>query len=97
MMKKEYQAPKMEIVDLKHQACLLSASDCDDGDYCDELGFDASKAAAVAKCPSAAFQFPTVPSRRAARRAANPASCVSANCASSDLRAASRWPSATSA
>ena len=45
MMKKEYQAPKMEIVDLKHQACLLSASDCDDGDYCDVLGFDASKAA----------------------------------------------------
>ena len=47
MMKKEYQAPKMEIVDLKHQACLLSASDEEecDGDYCDELGFDASKAA----------------------------------------------------
>jgi hypothetical protein len=43
MMKKEYQAPKMEIVDYKLQACLLSGSGeetCDDGDYCDELGFD---------------------------------------------------------
>ncbi len=47
MMKKEYQAPKMEIVELKHQASLLNASDaetCDDGDYCDELGFDAGRA-----------------------------------------------------
>ncbi|WP_173555210.1 hypothetical protein [uncultured Fibrobacter sp.] len=44
MMKKEYQAPKMEIVDYKLQACLLSGSGeetCDDGDYCDELGFNA--------------------------------------------------------
>ena len=42
MMKKEYKAPKMEIVDYKHQACLLSGSDEEacDADYCDELGFD---------------------------------------------------------
>ena len=44
-MKKEYQAPKMEIVDLKHQACLLSGSDEDtcDAEYCDELGFNVDK------------------------------------------------------
>lgn len=43
-MKKEYQAPKMEIVDLKHQACLLSGSDEEcDGEYCDELGFNVDK------------------------------------------------------
>ena len=41
MMKKEYQAPKMEIVDFKHQGCLLSGSgdECD-AEYCDEIGFD---------------------------------------------------------
>lgn len=42
MMKKEYSAPKMEIVDYKLQACLLSGSgeeECD-SEYCDELGFD---------------------------------------------------------
>lgn len=36
----------MEIVELKHQASLLDASDaetCDDGDYCDELGFNVDK------------------------------------------------------
>ena len=43
MKKKEYVAPEMEVMDLKHQAPLLSGSGeetCDDGDYCDELGFD---------------------------------------------------------
>ena len=33
----------MELIDLKHQACLLSGSGeevCEDGDYCDELGFN---------------------------------------------------------
>ena len=44
MMKKEYQAPKMEIVELKHQASLLDASDACDAEYCDELGFDAGRA-----------------------------------------------------
>jgi len=40
-MKKEYKAPEMEVLDLKHQAPLLSGSnECTDGDYCDELGFD---------------------------------------------------------
>lgn len=42
-MKKEYSAPKMEIVDYKLQACLLSGSgeveECD-SEYCDEVGFD---------------------------------------------------------
>ncbi|SMP57798.1 hypothetical protein [Fibrobacter sp. UWB10] len=44
MEKKEYTAPKMEIVDFDHQVALLSGSGeepsdtCDDGDYCDELG-----------------------------------------------------------
>ena len=41
MEKKEYKAPKMEIVDFDYQTTLLSASgeeteDC--GSYCDELG-----------------------------------------------------------
>lgn len=41
MEKKEYIAPKMEIVDFETQACLLAGSgeeteDC--GSYCDELG-----------------------------------------------------------
>ena len=44
MEKKEYTAPKMEIVDFDHQMALLSGSgepenvedDCDG--YCDELG-----------------------------------------------------------
>lgn len=43
MKKKEYLAPKMELIYLKHQACLLSGSgeeECDGGDYCDELGFN---------------------------------------------------------
>lgn len=41
MNKKEYKAPEMEVLDLKHQAPLLSGSnECTDGDYCDELGFD---------------------------------------------------------
>lgn len=46
MMKKEYKAPKMEIVNLKHQSCLLNASDEEacDAEYCDELGFDAGRA-----------------------------------------------------
>lgn len=46
MMKKEYKAPKMEIVDYKHQACLLSGSDEEacDAEYCDELGFNADSA-----------------------------------------------------
>ncbi len=44
MMKKEYKAPKMEIVELKHQASLLDASDACDAEYCDELGFDAGRA-----------------------------------------------------
>lgn len=38
-MKKEYKAPEMEVLDLKHQAPLLNGSDCTDGDYCDELGY----------------------------------------------------------
>lgn len=39
-MKKEYKAPEMEVLDLKHQAPLLSgSSECTDGDYCDELGY----------------------------------------------------------
>ena len=40
MNKKEYKAPEMEVLDLKHQAPLLNGSDCTDGDYCEELGFD---------------------------------------------------------
>ena len=40
MNKKEYKAPEMEVLDLKHQAPLLNGSDCTDGDYCDELGLD---------------------------------------------------------
>jgi hypothetical protein len=43
MKKKEYVAPEMEVMDLKHQAPLLSGSGeevCEDGDYCDELGLD---------------------------------------------------------
>lgn len=45
MTNKIYQTPKMEIIDYKLQASLLSGSDrsiepCDDGDYCDELGFN---------------------------------------------------------
>jgi hypothetical protein len=37
--KKEYKAPEMEIVDFDYQTTLLSGSDqCDDSDYCDELG-----------------------------------------------------------
>ncbi|WP_295858433.1 hypothetical protein [uncultured Fibrobacter sp.] len=43
MKKKEYFAPKMGLIDLKHQACLLSGSGeevCEDGDYCDELGLN---------------------------------------------------------
>ena len=41
MEKKEYEAPKMEIVDFEAQACLHAGSGeepegCDD--YCDELG-----------------------------------------------------------
>ena len=41
MEKKEYTAPKMEIVDFEYQTILLDASGeevCEDGDYCDELG-----------------------------------------------------------
>jgi hypothetical protein len=41
-MKKEYKTPEMEVLDLKHQASLLSGSDCTDGDYCDELGYSPS-------------------------------------------------------
>ena len=42
MEKKEYKAPKMEIVDFEYQTILLDASgepveECD-SDYCDELG-----------------------------------------------------------
>lgn len=44
MMKKEYQAPKMKVVELKHQASLLDASDAPcDAEYCDELGFNIDK------------------------------------------------------
>lgn len=43
MMKKEYQAPKMKVVELKHQASLLDASDACDAEYCDELGFNIDK------------------------------------------------------
>ena len=42
MKKKEYVAPEMEVMDLKHQAPLLSGSgeeECD-ADYCDELGLN---------------------------------------------------------
>ncbi len=40
MEKKEYKAPEMEIVDFEAQACLLAGSseECQDGEYCDELG-----------------------------------------------------------
>jgi hypothetical protein len=40
MEKKEYTAPKMEIVDFDYQTTLLSGSGSEecDGDYCDELG-----------------------------------------------------------
>ena len=43
MEKKEYEAPKMEIVDFEHQATLLSASGTEDieecdAEYCDEVG-----------------------------------------------------------
>ena len=45
-MKKEYIAPEMEVLDLKHQASLLSGSnECTDGDYCDELGYGPGAAA----------------------------------------------------
>ena len=43
MEKKEYTAPKMEIVDFAHQMALLSGSgepvedECD-AEYCDEVG-----------------------------------------------------------
>ena len=43
-MKKEYQAPKMELVDFDLKNTILCGSsepECDDGDYCDELGFNA--------------------------------------------------------
>lgn len=41
-MKKEYKAPKMEVVDYNLQNTILcgSSDTCDDGDYCDEVGFD---------------------------------------------------------
>lgn len=42
MEKKKYLAPKMELIYLKHQACLLSGSgeeECD-AEYCDELGLN---------------------------------------------------------
>ena len=43
MEKKEYTAPKMEIVDFEAQATLLSASSDEpdatcDAEYCDEVG-----------------------------------------------------------
>ena len=46
MKKKEYFAPKMEIIHYNHQTTLLSASgdDCDDGEYCDEFGFNIPEA-----------------------------------------------------
>lgn len=35
----------MEIIHYNHQTCLLSGSgECDDGDYCDELGFNIPEA-----------------------------------------------------
>ena len=43
MTNKVYQTPKMEIIDYKLQACLLSGSvdeGCDSDDFCDELGFN---------------------------------------------------------
>ena len=42
MMKKEYQAPKMEMVDfdLKNTILCGSSDDSCDADYCDELGFN---------------------------------------------------------
>jgi hypothetical protein len=41
MKKKEYFAPKMEIIRYNHETALLSGSgeECD-GEYCDELGFN---------------------------------------------------------
>lgn len=43
MEKKEYTAPKMEIVDFEAQACLLAGSGDEpdatcDAEYCDEVG-----------------------------------------------------------
>ena len=43
MMKKEYQAPKMEIVDFNLQNTILCGSgeeESCDAEYCDEIGFD---------------------------------------------------------
>jgi hypothetical protein len=46
MKKKEYFAPKMEIIRYNHETALLSGSgeaECD-GEYCDELGFNIPEA-----------------------------------------------------
>jgi len=43
MMKKEYKAPKLSIVDMKFQAALMACSNCDGPDaeeYDDEFGFN---------------------------------------------------------
>ena len=42
MMKKEYQAPKMEVVDYNLQNTILCGSSDEpcDAEYCDEVGFD---------------------------------------------------------
>lgn len=46
IMKKEYFAPKMEIIRYNHETVLLSGSgeaECD-SEYCDELGFNIPEA-----------------------------------------------------
>ena len=47
MMKKEYKAPKMEMVDFDLQNTILCASgneEACDAEYCDELGFNVEPA-----------------------------------------------------